>query len=50
MKAVTRTLDLPLLYYDFKRTEEDCSNVASQVVYVDGGRPPSMINSNTKCN
>ena len=50
LTSVTSFLDPPLLNYDFQRTEEDCSNVAALVVYVVGGRPPAMINSNPKCN
>ena len=37
--SVVNSLDPPLLTYDFQRTEKDSSNVASLLVYVDGGRP-----------
>ena len=38
LTSVTSILDLPLLNNDIQRTEEDCSNVVSLVVYVDGGK------------
>ena len=50
LTSVTSILDPLLLNCDFQRIEEDSSSVASLVVYVDGGRPPVMINSNPKCN
>ena len=50
LTSVTSILDSPLLNYDFQRTKKDCSNVDSLVVYVYGGRPLSMINSNPNCN
>ena len=37
--SVVNSLDPPLLTYDFQRTEKDSSNVASLLIYVDGGRP-----------
>ena len=39
LASVASSLDPPLLNYYFQRTEEDCSNVASLVIYVDDGRP-----------
>ena len=38
LTSVASSVDPPLLTYDFQRAEEDCSNVASLVVYVDGRR------------
>ena len=36
--------------YDFKRTEEGCSNVNFLLVCLDGGRPFFVFIPNTKCN
>ena len=50
LTSVLSSLDTPLLNYDFQRTKEDCSNVASLVVYVDGGRLLFAFIPKLKCN
>ena len=50
LTPVSSSLDLPWLNYYIQRTEEDCSNVNSVVVYVDGERPLFVFISNPKCN
>ena len=47
---MSNSLDPSWLNYDIQRTGEDCSNVNSVVVYVDGERPLSVFISNPKCN
>ena len=39
LTSVGSSLNVPLLNHDFRRIAEGCSNVASLVVYGDGGRP-----------
>ena len=50
LTSVSSSLDSPWLNYEFQRTEEDCSNVNSMVVYVDGERPLFVFIPNPKCN
>ena len=48
--SLSSSLDPPWLNYDIQRTGEDCSNVNSVVVYVDGERPLFVFISNQSCN
>ena len=50
LTSVASSLDPPLLNYDFQRTEESCSDVASLVVFVDGGGPLFVFILNPKRN
>ena len=50
LTSIASSLDPPLLNYDFQKTEEGCSDVASLVVYVDGGRHLSVFIPNPKFN
>ena len=46
LTSVASSFDPLLLNYDFQRTEEGYSDVASLVVYVDGGKPISFLFKN----
>ena len=48
--SLSSILDPPWPSYDIQRTEEDCSNVNSVVVYVDGEWPLFVFISNQSCN
>ena len=50
LTPVSSSLDPPRLNYYIQRTKEDCSNVNSVVVYVDGEKPFFVLISNPKCN
>ena len=50
LTSVASSLNTSLINYGFKRTEEDCSNVATLVLYVNGGRPLFVFIPNPKCN
>ena len=50
MISLSSILDPPWPSYDIQRTEEDCSNVNSVVVYVDGELTLFAFISNQSCN
>ena len=50
LTTIAISLDPPWPNYDFQRTEEGCSNVASLVAFADNGRLLFVFIPNPKCN